>query len=283
MAAPYAEVIGDPVEHSKSPAIHAFWLAKLGLDGDYRKTRVQVDALESYFVERRADGDWRGCNVTIPHKQAVPAYLDRLDPAAERIGAVNLVVREGDSLIGCNSDVAGFLEPLRPLLDRRHLFRMARIIGAGGAAHAVADALWGEGFTLVIAARDLAKAEALRARFDPAHSYAASLAGFAEPTDFAFDDRVGILDLVVNTTPLGMTGQPPLKLDFSHVPPGSIVYDIVYSPLGTPLLAEARSRGLRTIDGLEMLVGQAAVAFEKFFGRAAPREHDPELRELLTR
>lgn len=279
----YAEVIGDPITHSKSPIIHKFWLEKLGLEADFRKTRVEAGELEAFFASRHADADWLGCNVTIPHKQNVGDHLDRIDPGAEKIGAINVVVREQDELAGYNSDAAGFLEPLRPLLARRHLFRMARIIGAGGAARAVAHALWAEGFTIVIIARNASKAEALRSQFDPAHSYVGALSDLAAPTDFAFDDRAGILDLVVNTTSLGMAGQPPLLLDFSHVPPGAVVYDVVYAPIETPLLAEARARGLRTFDGLEMLVGQAAVAFEKFFGRPAPREHDAELRELLLR
>ena len=283
MGIPYAEVIGDPIAHSKSPIIHRFWLDKVGMEGEFLKTKVEADGLEAYFAARRRDADWLGCNVTIPHKQAVAPHLERVDPAAERIGAINMVVKEGGAgqLVGYNSDAAGFVEPLRPLLAHRHLFRMARIIGAGGAARAVAHALWAEGFTLVIIARDPKKAEALRSQFDPAHSYVGRLADLASPTDFAFDDREGILDLVVNTTSLGMAGQPPLHLDFSHVPPGAVIYDVVYAPIETPLLGEARARGHRTFDGLEMLVGQAAVAFEKFFGLPAPREHDAELRALL--
>lgn len=279
----YAEVIGDPIAHSKSPVIHKFWLEQLGLEADFRKTLVEAGTLEAFFAGRRTDPDWLGCNITLPHKQNVGAHLDRIDPVAEKIGAINMVLRAGDELVGYNSDAAGFLEPLRPLLAGSYLFRMARIIGAGGAARAVAHALWAEGFTLVIIARDPVKAEALRSQFDPAHSYVGALADLAAPTDFVFDDRAGILDLVVNTTSLGMTGQPPLLLDFSHVPPGAIVYDVVYAPIETPLLAEAKARGLQTFDGLEMLVGQAAVAFEKFFGRPAPREHDAELRALLLR
>jgi shikimate dehydrogenase len=282
MTLPYAEVIGDPIAHSKSPLIHGFWLEKLGIDARYGRSHVRPDELAAFLAERRADPAWRGCNVTIPHKQAILPLLDRIDPAAAKIGAVNTVVAEAGALVGYNSDAPGFLEPLRPLLAQTHLFRMARIIGAGGAARAIAHGLWGEGFTLVIIARDIDKAEALRSEFDVAHSYSAALAGFAQATDFAFDDRNGVLDLIVNATSLGMTGQPPLALDFSHVPPHSIVYDIVYAPLETPLLAEARARGLRTIDGLEMLVGQAAVAFAKFFGQSAPRAHDAELRALLT-
>jgi shikimate dehydrogenase len=279
---PYAEVIGDPIAHSKSPLIHRFWLDRLGIAGDYRATHVLPEALAGFIADRRADPLWRGCNVTLPHKQAVMARLDRIDPVAAAIGAVNVVVPEADGLMGYNSDASGFLEPLRPLLAQRHLFRLARIIGSGGAARAVAHALWGEGFTLVAIARDRAKAEALIEPFDPGHVHVGDLAAFAVPTDFAFDDRQGILDLVVNATSLGMIGKPPLEIDFSHVPPGAVIYDLVYAPLETPLLAQGRARGHQAVDGFDMLIGQAAVAFEKFFGRPAPREHDAELRALLT-
>jgi shikimate dehydrogenase len=285
MKVPYAEVIGDPIAHSKSPLIHGFWIEKLGIEAHYDRCHVIPDALADYFERSKRDGDWRGCNVTIPHKQAVIPLLDRIDPKAEAIGAVNTVVRAWDgALVGYNSDGAGFLEPLRPLLAERHLFRMARIIGSGGAARAIAHALADEGFTIAMIARDQAKALAILREIvpDPEEAMTAALASWAEPTNFAWDDRSGVFDLVVNTTSLGMTGQPPLVLDFSHVPPGALVYDIVYAPLETALLAEARRRGMRTCDGLEMLVGQAAVAFERFFGLPAPREHDVQLRALLT-
>jgi len=279
---PFAEVIGDPVSHSKSPIIHKFWLQQAGIAADYRASHIRSEDLRTFFEERRRNPSWRGCNVTIPHKQAVLALLDRIDPAAERIGAVNTVVPEDGKLVGYNTDYAGFLEPLQPLLAQNHLFRMARVFGAGGAARAVVLALHDHGFTIVIAARDLDKARALRESFEPDDRLIAPLDLFADPTDFPFDDREGIFDLVVNTTPLGMKGQPPLALDFSHVPPGSVVYDIVYAPLETPLLADARRHGLRTIDGLHMLIGQAAAAFERFFGRPAPRGADEELRAMLV-
>lgn len=284
MAVPYAEVIGDPIGHSKSPLIHRFWLEKLSLEGDYRATKVTAGELNAYFQGRSADADWLGANITIPHKQAVAPFASRVDGAAAAIGAINIVARDPDrraDLIAYNSDAAGFLEPLRVLLGAPHLFRMARIFGAGGAARAVAHALAGQGFTIVLSARDLAKAKALIATL-PGEHHAVALTHFAALTDFQFDDRKGLLDLIVNTTPLGMAGQPALPLDWSHVPPGSIVYDLVYVPLETPLLAEARERGHGTIDGLEMLVGQASIAFERFFGRQAPREHDAELRALLS-
>jgi shikimate dehydrogenase len=282
MTMAYAEVIGDPISHSKSPMIHKFWLDQAGIAADYRATHVTPDGLAAHFASRRADPLWRGSNVTIPHKQAVIPLLDRLDPAAEKIGAVNTVRPENGGLVGYNTDFGGFLEPLQPLLAQSHLFRMARMFGAGGAAKAIALALASHGFTIVVAARNLDQARALRASFGPDDSLIAPLSHFAEPTDFAWDNRSGVLDLVVNTTSLGMTGQPPLLVDFSHVPPGAVVYDIVYSPLETPLLAEARSRGHQTINGLAMLIGQAAEAFALFFGQPALRDHDADLRRMLT-
>ncbi len=284
MTGGYAEVIGDPVGQSKSPAIHGFWLARLGLAGDYRATRVPAAELADFIAARRCDPDWRGCNVTMPHKQAVIALLDRLDPLAARVGAVNTIVREGGDLVGYNTDVPGFLQPLRPWLDQPHLFRMARVLGAGGAARAIATALSDENIVLVIAGRDTGKARALLDELDPAgEHHATDLAHFAGPTNFVFDDRAGCFDLIVNATPLGMTGHPPLPFDLSHAPPGSVFYDIVTSPLETPFLAAARAGGFATIDGLSMLIGQADRAFRRFFGSNPPRgAADAELRTMLT-
>ena len=285
MTRPYAEVIGDPIVQSKSPAIHGYWIEQLGLDADYRAAHVTSSGLEDYLKSRREDPHWRGCNVTMPHKQAVIPLLDRLDPLAARIGAVNTIVREPDgSLSGYNTDAGGFLEPLRPVLAKQHLFRMARVLGTGGAARAIIAALAQEHVVIVLAGRDPEKARALLDELDPkGEHHVAPLAHFAEPTDFEFDDRAGCFDLVVNASPLGMAGQPPLEFDFSHVPPGSIIYDIVTHPVDTPLLKAARAAGYRTVDGLSMLIGQAAEAFERFFGKAPPREDDDvELRARLN-
>ncbi|HEY8605446.1 shikimate dehydrogenase [Tsuneonella suprasediminis] len=274
---PYAEVIGDPIAQSKSPVIHGFWLDRLAIDARYRATLVASDGLSDYLASRRADADWLGCNVTMPHKQAVIPLIDRLDPVAERIGAVNTIVREGETLVGYNTDAAGFLEPLADRLAQAHYFRMARIIGTGGAARAIIVALSNEGFTLVLAGRNPDKARDLLDTLDPGgEHHAIDLAHFADATDFPFDDREGCLDLVVNASPLGMRGQPALTFDWSHAPPGSVAYDIVTDPLDTAFLAGARMRGLQTVDGLSMLIGQAAVAFEKFFGRPAPRDAESE-------
>ena len=162
---------------------------------------------------------------------------------------------------------------------------MARVLGTGGAGRAIVTGLLEHGFTIVLAGRDPSKAQAILDELDPGdRHHAAPLSHFAEPTEFKFDDREGCLDLVVNASPLGMRGKPPLAFDFSHAPPGSIVYDIVTSPLETPFLQAARSKGFRTIDGLSMLIGQAAIAFEKFYHTPPPREvNDVELREILTR
>ena len=283
MSVSYAEVIGDPIAQSKSPIIHHFWLKALGLPGEYRRQLVLSDGLADYLAGRRADPDWRGCNVTMPHKQAILPLLDQLDPTAARIGAVNTVIREPNgSLTGHNTDAAGFLEPLRPWLRRQHLFRMARILGTGGAARAIVTALAGEGFTLVLAGRDTEKARAMLDELAPGDHHVAALEHFAGPSDFAFDDRIGCLDLIVNATALGMKDQPPLAFDLSHAPPGSVVYDIVTAPPETPLLIAARERGMPTVDGLEMLIGQADAAFRLFFGAAPPRGEDVALRALLT-
>jgi shikimate dehydrogenase len=283
MSQPYAEVIGDPIEQSKSPVIHGFWLEKLCLPGRYDRHRVSVEGLAAYLAERRTDPDWRGCNVTMPHKLAIVPLLDRLDPLAAKIGAVNTVVREADgTLTGYNTDAPGFLEPLQPLLDQTHLFRMARVLGTGGASRAIVAALAERGFVVVLAGRDPAKARTMLDELTTQKDHhAIDLAHFAGPTDFAFDDREQCLDVIVNASPLGMTGQPPLAFDFTHAPPRSVVYDIVTSPLDTPFLQEARRAGFETLDGLSMLIGQADVAFERFFGVKPPRAFDAELRERL--
>jgi shikimate dehydrogenase len=281
----YAEVIGDPIAQSKSPVIHGYWIEKLGLDIEYRACHVTAERLERYLAERREDSDWRGCNVTMPHKQAIVPWLDRLEIGAELVGAVNTVIRRRNGMLtGSNTDGAGFLEPLRRDLAKTHLFRMARVLGTGGAARAIVAVLAEQGFVVVLAGRDPAKARALLDTIDPeGEHHAVDLAHFADLTDFPFDDRQGCFDLIVNASPLGMAGQPPLEFDFSHAPPGSVVYDIVTHPLDTEFLRATRAAGFRTIDGLSMLIGQAAVAFEKFFGVAPPRDDgDAELRRLIT-
>ncbi|MBB3982694.1 shikimate dehydrogenase [Sphingobium fontiphilum] len=266
---PYAEVIGDPIAHSKSPVIHNFWLEVLGIEAEYRKTLVKPEDLAAYFLSRRADPDWLGCNVTIPHKIAVMDYTDDPGGVRDRIGAMNTIACEtGGPLVGTNTDAGGFLQPL---LRDKWQGRSALLVGAGGAARAILFALTSLGVPdITIMARDPAKGQALLDR-----------AG-VDGRVIGMEEAVPPVDLLVNTSPLGMVGQPPLDLDLSPLPAGATVYDIVYAPLETGLLKAARERGLKAIDGLEMLIGQAALAFDIFFDAQAPRDRDAELRALLA-
>ncbi len=265
---PYAEVIGDPIGHSKSPLIHNFWLAALGIDAQYRATRVAPDDLAAFFAARAADPHWRGCNITVPHK--VEALGHVADPGGVRasIGAINTVFRQDGALAGTNTDAAGFWSPIG---DLDLTGQPVTVIGAGGAARAILWALARVGVGKVtVLNRNPLKAAALLSSF--------GLKGQALP----LTPQVPPAALLVNATSLGMTGQPPLDIDLSAMPDDGIVYDIVYAPLETPLLAAARARGLDTVDGLEMLIAQAAVAFAILFGTEPPRERDDELRALLV-
>ena len=265
----YAEVIGDPIAQSKSPLIHTFWAAKLGLDAAYRATYVVADGLAEYIDARTADPAWRGCNVTMPHKQAVLDLVEDPGGLRDTIGAVNTVFRgESGALIGTNTDAAGFAAPIA---DIALAGRSAVVVGSGGAARAILFALarLGTG-PVTLLARNALKGAALLSHF--------GLKGAVKPFDTALPPAA----LLVNASPLGMAGHPPLDLDLTPLPDDALVYDIVYTPLETPLLQAAEARGLETVDGLDMLVGQAALAFEIFFEHAPPREHDAELRQLLT-
>ena len=265
----YAEVIGDPIAHSKSPLIHNFWLGKLGIDADYRANQVAPDGLEHYFSQRREDPAWSGCNVTIPHKIAALEHVADPGGVRDSIGAINTVARGPDgALFGTNTDAAGFLGPILDMpLDGAPVI----LIGSGGAANAILFALAQVGAgPVTMLARNALKAAALLARF--------GLKGDVKALDAALPPAA----LLINASPLGMKGQEPLQLDLSPLRDDAIVYDIVYAPLETALLRAARARGLETVDGLEMLVGQAALAFELFFDVPPPEGHDEELRAKLV-
>src|SRR5690606_38330617 len=151
----YAEVSGDPIAQSKSPAIHGYWLRKLGSDAEYRAAHVTADARAGYLADRPDHPTSRGRAGTMPPQRAGRPGLERIDPLAARVGAVNTIVRSADAtLAGFNTDAAGFIEPLRPLLEREHLFRMARVLGTGGAARAIVAALAAESVVIVLAGRD---------------------------------------------------------------------------------------------------------------------------------
>ncbi|AOG02491.1 shikimate dehydrogenase [Blastomonas sp. RAC04] len=267
-ARPYAEVIGDPIAHSKSPLIHGFWLRQLGMDAEYRTAHVTPDALCAYIDSRRDDPLWRGCNVTIPHKLSVMEHVADPGDVRTSIGAMNTIARDATgALFGTNTDAGGFYAPLG---QSDFTGANVAVIGSGGAARAVLFALSRmDVASVTIHARNALKAMGLLASF--------GLKGQVR----GMEDSLGEVDLLVNTSPLGMKGFDPLNVDLSPLPTSALVYDIVYAPLETALLKQARTLGLDTVDGLEMLIGQAALAFEIFFDVAPPRDHDDELRALL--
>lgn len=282
-AVPYAEVIGDPISHSKSPLIHKFWLGKLGLDYDYCASRVTAAQLPAYLKQRRTDPLWCGCNVTMPLKVEALSQIDEQAPEVQSTGAANTItrLRSEARLGGNNTDVVGMREPLRSWLEGDGFFTAA-VIGTGGAAAAAMVALLGGSahVTTVNYGRTYESALSFRRRFDPidAEHLSAPLSAFRP----ANRDGTQQPSLLVNASPLGMRGHPPLLVDLTALTPGSIVLDMVYDPIETDLLRQARDCGLVALDGLTMLVAQAAAAFELLFCQAAPREHDAELRALLT-
>ncbi len=270
-----AGIMGWPVAHSRSPALHNFWIAAHRIDGVYVPLPVRPENLAAALRALPVLG-FRGCNLTIPHKQAALALVDRLDPLARRIGAVNTIVVGADgSLEGRNSDAYGFREMLREnAAEWSAAAGPAVVLGAGGAARAVVAALAEERVAEIrLVNRTAAHAEAL----------AADLAAPAMRISLhPWQARAAVLDgagLLVNTTSLGMAGQPALELDLAGLPPSAVVVDIVYVPLETPLLAAARRRGLRAVDGLDMLLHQGRPGFEAWFGTAV--RVTPELRAAL--
>lgn len=274
MGVPYAEVIGDPITHSKSPLIHKFWLEKLGLEGDYQATRVRRDELSDFLRRRRRDPDWRGCSVTIPHKQAIPPLLDEC--RLWGVKAVNCIVPEAGRLTGHNTDMTGMAKVLTEGLETGV---PVCLIGAGGAAEAAIaalDILAVYQFNLI--ARDPAKARSL---VEPYVQYG-RVFGFEAAAE-AIHGCIGL----INASPLGMDGFDPMSESILHslhlLDSDAFVFDMVYAPIQTELLRRAAATGLRTVDGLTMLIGQAEHAFELFFGEPPPAAHEAELRELLTR
>ena len=278
MNRPYAEVIGDPIAHSKSPLIHNFWLQKSRIDAEYRACHVRPDELADYFANRRKDPNWRGCNVTIPHKEAAVAHIDHLWPGTLEIGAINTITKRNGELFAANTDIVGIVGPLNASFGYKPpSYQTVAIIGAGGAARAAAAALTARFPEWPI--RFLARRREQAQRI-------ADLLGI-EPDIRPIEDSALIgVTVLINASPLGMMGKSPLNLSLAAMRVGEaqkIIFDMVYAPLETSLLVQARREGFATIDGLQMLVAQAAEAFELFFGVPAPRDHDDELRALLVK
>jgi len=262
-------IIGWPVEHSRSPLIHNYWLKTYGIAGEYRREAVPPDEFEA-FVQSLAAREYVGANVTVPHKEKALAY-SLPDEQARAVGAANTLWIAGGFLHATNTDVEGFLNNLdacAPQWERG--LDNAVVLGAGGAAHAVVYALLTRRVErITVVNRTPHRAEALRQRFLERLQVA--------PWE-QLNDLLGEATLLVNTTTLGMAGQPELEADIGRLPSHAIVADLVYVPLVTPLIETAKAKGLRTADGLGMLLHQAVRGFELWFGRKP--EVTAELRAL---
>jgi len=266
-------VIGWPISHSRSPLIHGYWLKQHGIEGSYTRQPVEPSALGSFLTGLSAAG-YAGCNVTIPHKEKAFGLVTRADETTERLGAVNTVyVRDGKTF-GTNTDGEGFINSLYQSAPHVSLAN-ARVIvlGAGGASLAVVNAVLEQGAAEVaVANRTPEKVEVLRQRFGP------------RVVPLAWENAAGHLSecsLLVNTTSLGMKGQPPLLLDLSRLAASAVVTDIVYTPLRTKLLEDAAARGNTVVEGLGMLLHQAVRGFSLWFG-TKPKVTQ-ELHDLIAR
>ncbi|KAF0231896.1 MAG: shikimate [Beijerinckiaceae bacterium] len=259
-----AIIIGRPVKHARSPLIHAFWLEELGLGGTYERADVMPGAVAAFLRELPSRG-FVGGNVTVPHKEEAFAACDVVSDVARAVRAVNTFWFEDGKLCGDNTDGLGFvahLDQSYPGWDSLH--PRILLLGAGGAARGLLMPL------LDRAPAAIQIANRSRDRTDVLVSDILKARPGAPISSLDWDEREAALadvDLVVNTTSLGMSGQPALELDLARLKPGAVVADIVYVPLETPLLAAARARGLRTLDGLGMLLHQAAPGFQRWFGR----------------
>ncbi|ESX80301.1 shikimate dehydrogenase [Mesorhizobium sp. M0027] len=265
-----AFVTGHPIGHSRSPKIHGYWLAKYGIDGVYEAIDVAPEAFAEFLQTLQAQG-YSGGNVTIPHKEAAFALAARRDDAAEQIGAVNTLWFEDGELWGGNTDAHGFAANLDEYAPGWAADGPAVVLGAGGAARAVIHALKQRGVNDIrIVNRTLARAQELRDRFG---------AGVSAHGMAAAGELLEDAGLLVNTSALGMHGNEGLSADPGRLPDRAIVTDIVYVPLETPLLAAASARGLKTVDGLGMLLHQAVPGFERWFGTRP--QVTAELRQMI--
>jgi shikimate dehydrogenase len=266
---PFAEVIGDPIDHSLSPLIHGFWLETLGLPGEYRRRRIARGELESFLAERRSDPDWRGCNVTMPLKLDALAAADRAEDRGLGAGAANILLPRQGELIADNTDVGAAARLLQGLAERGAAMEEVVLLGSGGAARAALLALALLGRRRVrIQSRNGAEAVKLAVQF-----------GLSEqPRPFDYPPHG---EGLINATPCGMPGLSELRLDLSGIADKGWVFDFVPAAQPTALLRAASDRGLHVIDGLALLVEQAADSFALMRGQKPPRDADDALMARL--
>ncbi len=265
-------VIGYPVAHSRSPLIHGYWLREHKIDGDYVRHEVRPEEIDS-FLQNFAKSGFVGCNVTLPHKEAAARNVKDASPVVRSLGVANTLWLDNDALHADNSDVSGFVAHLDDSLPGwMTKTKHATVLGAGGAARAV---IYG------LKSRGVEKITIVNRSPDRATQLIKEIGIAADIV--AFDKLPALLaqtDLLVNTTSLGMKGQPPLEIDLKNLKAGAAVCDVVYVPLETELLKQARERGHPAIDGLGMLLHQAVVGFERWFG-VKPKV-TPELRAHIV-
>ncbi len=265
-------VIGWPIAHSRSPAIHGYWLRRYGIDGSYTKEAVPPDDIEK-FLRGMADAGLAGCNATIPHKEAAFRLADEREASAVAVGAANTLWLEGEKLCAANTDTYGYMTYLSlQAEDWNRRDAPVSILGAGGAARAIVHGFLEAGVPDVrVFNRSAARAEALAQDFGPR----VKAMPWEKRSRAATESSV-----LVNTTALGLKGEGTLEMDFTDFHPDCIVSDIVYVPLETGFIRDARRHGLRTVDGLGMLLHQAVPGFEKWFG-VRPEVTD-ELYEMIA-
>lgn len=257
-AGPKAFVVGHPVAHSRSPLIHNYWLAEHGLNGSYERIDVAPDDFASFLASLVEQG-FIGGNVTIPHKEMAFAAIGEQDEAAKAIGAINTIWTKDGRLLGSNTDAFGFSANLDDKAPQWRNGTRGCVLGAGGAARAIVYALIQAGFEeIIVINRNLDRARYLSEAFGPK----------LRPLGWsAVDSALDGVDLLINTTSLGMGGMEFPVLPLGRLSADAIVTDIVYTPLRTPLLSQAEREGLKTVDGLGMLLHQAVPGFEKWFGK----------------
>lgn len=265
-------VIGYPIAHSRSPMIHNYWLKKYGLEGAYEKREVKPEDLAAFLTNLPAHG-YVGCNVTIPHKEAAIPLMGKVDEIVRRTGSLNTIYLDSGIIAATSSDGEGFYQNLISTMPINLDGGIAIVLGAGGSARAVIERLLRTGLSKIrIVNRTQARAEELADLFGPRVEVLPHSRFAAEST---------VTTLLVNTTSQGMKGQPALDIDLSALPATCVAADIVYVPLKTELLKQAEARGLKTVGGLGMLLHQAVVGFEKWFG--VRPEVTPELYDLVAK
>ncbi|WP_137130625.1 shikimate dehydrogenase [Rhizobium sp. FY34] len=268
-----AFVVGTPIRHSRSPLIHGHWLRQFGIAGDYRAIEIPPDEFESFIRLLKTEQTYRGGNVTIPHKERAYQLADQPDTLAQELGAANTLWLEDGALKATNTDGYGFTANLDERATGWDQVGSAVVLGAGGASRAIIQAVRNRGIGEIhVVNRTLSRAQELADRFgERVHAHAMD----------ALPELMQGAGLFINTTSLGMDGEGSITLDFSLLAPGAVVTDIVYVPLETPILTQAKAQGMRTVDGLGMLLHQAVPGFEKWFGQRP--QVDEALRAMIIK